>query len=53
MNIDLRPSTRRMIDESAAASEACAFIDWLRAERRGVRGEWIRRSSSRTPVGSP
>ncbi len=33
MNIDLRPSTRRMIEESPAASEARAFIGWLRIER--------------------
>ena len=33
MTIDLRPSTRRMIEESPAANEACAFIEWLRTER--------------------
>jgi integrase/recombinase XerD len=33
MNIDLRPSTRRMIEESAAGAEAQAFIGWLHAER--------------------
>jgi integrase/recombinase XerD len=33
MNVDLRPSTRRMIEVSAAANEARAFIDWLRTER--------------------
>src|SRR5512147_1460262 len=33
MSIDLRPSTRRMIEESPAANEACAFIEWLRTER--------------------
>jgi hypothetical protein len=32
MNVDLRPSTRRMIEESAAAAEARAFIEWLHAE---------------------
>ena len=33
MNIDLRPSTRRMIEESPAENEAIAFIEWLRTER--------------------
>ena len=33
MNIDLRPSTRRMIEESPAENEAVAFIEWLRTER--------------------
>jgi integrase len=33
MNVDLRPSTRRMIEESPAAAETRAFIDWLHAER--------------------
>jgi integrase len=33
MNIDLRPSTRRMIEQSPAATEAWSFIEWLRAER--------------------
>ncbi len=33
MNVDLRPSTRRMIEESPAANEARAFIEWLRTER--------------------
>jgi site-specific recombinase XerD len=33
MNIDLRPSTRRMIEQSPTASEAWSFIEWLRAER--------------------
>lgn len=33
MNIDLRPSTRRLIEESPAMSEARAFIEWLRIER--------------------
>lgn len=33
MNVDLRPSTRRMIEGSPAANEACAFIEWLRTER--------------------
>lgn len=33
MNVDLRPSTRRMIEDSPAANEACAFIEWLRTER--------------------
>lgn len=32
MNVDLRPSTRRMIEESPAAAEARAFIEWLQAE---------------------
>ncbi len=32
MNIDLRPSTRRMIEESPAENEAIAFIEWLRTE---------------------
>lgn len=29
MNIDLRPSTRRMIEESPAENEAITFINWL------------------------
>ena len=33
MNIDLRPSTRRMIEQSPAATEAWSFIEWLRTER--------------------
>jgi len=33
MNINLRPSTRRMIEESPAENEAIAFIEWLRTER--------------------
>jgi len=33
MNVDLRTSTRRMIEDSAAAKEAYAFIEWLRTER--------------------
>lgn len=33
MNIDLRPSTRRMIKKSPAAIEAWSFIEWLRTER--------------------
>ena len=33
MNIDLRPSTRRMIEESPAEYEAIAFIEWLCTER--------------------
>jgi integrase len=33
MSVDLRTSTRRMIEESAAAGEARAFIEWLQAER--------------------
>jgi len=33
MNIDLCPSTRRMIEGSPAANEAFAFIEWLRTER--------------------
>jgi integrase/recombinase XerD len=33
MNIHLRPSTRRMIEESPAENEAIAFIEWLRTER--------------------
>jgi len=33
MNVDLRPSTSRMIEESPAANEACAFVEWLRTER--------------------
>ena len=33
MNVDLRPNTRRMIEESPAANEARAFIEWLRTER--------------------
>lgn len=32
MNVDLRPSTRRMIEGSPAANEACAFIEWLHTE---------------------
>jgi site-specific recombinase XerD len=32
MNIDLRPSTRRMIEESPAMNEAITFIEWLRTE---------------------
>jgi integrase/recombinase XerD len=32
MNIDLRPSTRRMIEKSPAANEAWSFIEWLRTE---------------------
>lgn len=32
MNINLRPSTRRMIEESPAENEATAFIEWLRTE---------------------
>jgi hypothetical protein len=32
MNIDLRPSTCRMIEASPAAREARAFIEWLHAE---------------------
>jgi integrase len=32
MNVDLRPSTRRMIEASPPASEAWAFIEWLHAE---------------------
>lgn len=33
MNIDLRPSTRRMIEASPAENEAIAFIEWLCTER--------------------
>jgi hypothetical protein len=33
MNIDLRPSRRRMIEQSPAATEAWSFIEWLRTER--------------------
>jgi hypothetical protein len=33
MNVDLRPSTRRMIETFAAASEARSFIEWLHTER--------------------
>lgn len=33
MNIDLRPSTRRLIEASPAENEAIAFIEWLRTER--------------------
>jgi hypothetical protein len=33
MNIDLRPSTRRMIEQSPASTEAWSFIEWLLAER--------------------
>lgn len=33
MNVDLRPSTRRMIEDSPAAAEAWSFIQWLHAER--------------------
>lgn len=33
MNIDLRHSTRRMIEESPATNEACAFSEWLHTER--------------------
>jgi hypothetical protein len=33
MNIDLRPSTRRMVEQSTATTEAWGFIEWLRAER--------------------
>jgi len=33
MNIDLRPSTRRMIEQSPASTEAWSFIEWLHAER--------------------
>lgn len=32
MNIDLRPSTRRMIEESPATNEAISFIEWLCTE---------------------
>jgi integrase/recombinase XerD len=32
MNIDLRPSTRRMIEQSPAAIEAWNFLEWLRTE---------------------
>jgi hypothetical protein len=30
MNIDLRPSTRRMIEKSPPTTEAWSFIEWLR-----------------------
>jgi integrase/recombinase XerD len=33
MNVDLRLSTRRMIEKSPAASEARSFTEWLRTER--------------------
>jgi hypothetical protein len=33
MNVDLRPSTCRMIEEPRATAEAWAFIQWLQAER--------------------
>jgi integrase/recombinase XerD len=33
MNIDIRPSTRRMIEQSPASTEAWSFIEWLLAER--------------------
>src|SRR5580692_7792976 len=33
MNIDLRPSTRRMIEQSSSAPEAWSFVEWLGAER--------------------
>ena len=33
MNVDLRPTTFRMIEESPAATEAWGFIEWLHAER--------------------
>jgi hypothetical protein len=33
MNIDLRPSTRRMIEQSPASTEAWSFIEWLHAQR--------------------
>lgn len=33
MNVDLLPSTRRMIEASPAPTEVRAFIDWLHAER--------------------
>lgn len=33
MNIDLRPSTRRMIEQSPASTEAWSFIEWLGAVR--------------------
>jgi len=33
MSVHLRPSTRQMIEQSPAATEAWSFIDWLRAER--------------------
>lgn len=33
MNINLRPSTRRMLEASPAENEAIAFIEWLLAER--------------------
>jgi integrase/recombinase XerD len=33
MNIDLRPSTRRMIEQSPASTEAWSFIEWLHGER--------------------
>jgi len=32
MSVDLRPSTRRMIEESLVAAEVRAFIEWLHAE---------------------
>jgi integrase/recombinase XerD len=32
MNIVLRPSTRRMIEQSPASTEARSFIEWLHAE---------------------
>lgn len=33
MNIDLRPSTRRMVEKSPARNEAIAFSEWLCTER--------------------
>jgi integrase/recombinase XerD len=33
MNIDLRPSTRRMIEQSPTSTEAWSFIEWLHGER--------------------
>lgn len=33
MNVYLRPSTRRMIEESSAAAEAWGFIQWLHTAR--------------------
>jgi hypothetical protein len=33
MNIYLRTSTRRMIEQSPAATETWSFIEWLRTER--------------------
>lgn len=33
MNVYLRPSTRRMIEQSPTATEALSFIEWLRTER--------------------